>query len=152
MQKNDIENHFCSRVDIGNKDECWEWTAGKSASGYGVFWMGGRNNRAHRVSWVLEFGKIPKGLLVCHHCDNPLCVNPNHLFLGTAQENSLDAMEKGRFATGELNGRSKLRDDDVLLIRKRLESGERLKPIAEDYNVEISTIHKIKKGRSWSHV
>lgn len=80
---------------VRKSDGCWEWTARVSPEGYGEFWDD-RNVRAHRFSWSLVNGPIPDGLMVCHRCDNPRCVRPDHLFLGTNRENIRDMMAKGR--------------------------------------------------------
>lgn len=79
-----------------NGERCWEWMAGKDSDGYGGFFLSGKNEKAHRVAWMFRFGEIPEGLGVLHHCDNPGCVNPLHLFLGDHKTNMGDKAQKGR--------------------------------------------------------
>jgi len=88
------ELRFWKKVLIG--DDCWVWTAGKDWDGYGEFSIKHRPIKAHQFSWIVTNGSIPKGLFICHHCDNPSCVRPDHLFLGTAKDNYQDSVVKGR--------------------------------------------------------
>lgn len=92
---------FWKKVDKGNKDECWRWAGGtKTPKGYGMLDVNYKKIYAHRVSYMIHFGEIPEGLLVCHKCDNPGCVNPSHLWLGTHTDNLKDASVKGRWVKG----------------------------------------------------
>lgn len=89
-----VKANFWSKVNT--EGECWNWIASKFKFGYGQFYINGKNLYAHRVSYVIQNGSIPKGLFVCHKCDNPSCVRPSHLFLGSQLENVLDMVKKGR--------------------------------------------------------
>jgi hypothetical protein len=91
----DVIKRFYEKVRIEGVGDCWEWTAGKS-TGYGVIKVDGRSRKAHRVSYLIHNGELPREMLVCHKCDNPPCVNPAHLFLGTYQDNAQDKVNKGR--------------------------------------------------------
>jgi hypothetical protein len=105
--------------------------------------------RAHRVSWRLHYGEIPEGLVVCHKCDNPSCVRPNHLFLGTNKENQVDMVLKGRGRIGVKNGRSKLTEEQVIELK---ESKLQTKHLMTQYGVNGATVRKIKRGILWSHL
>jgi hypothetical protein len=87
---------FLSKINIGPEDECWEWTGPKKESGYGLFWWRGGNRSAHRTSYRIHRGEIPAEKYICHHCDNPSCVNPKHLFVGSHKDNMFDMAKKGR--------------------------------------------------------
>ena len=134
---------FWSKVDMGAPDECWEWTAAKVRDGYGSFTISGKMHGAHRLAWQFVHGHIPEGMFICHHCDNPGCVNHRHLFLGTNDDNIMDAVKKGRWT-------QKLTSEEVLEIRKLLAAGERLqREIAKDFGVCRQTVSLIKLGKIW---
>jgi hypothetical protein len=153
-----LAERFWEKVTKG--DACWEWSGFRDGAGYGALHVTGRPLRAPRVSWELHFGPIPDDLWVCHHCDNPPCVRPDHLFLGTASVNVQDMVAKGRNATGAFtgmnagatHGMAKLNEDDVRAIRLRAKCGERLKNIARDFRVHRSTIGLIVNRKAWTHI
>lgn len=142
---------FWGKVDRGWPSRCWEWQGRRDASGYGHFSDDGLKWRAHRAAWVLTYGPIPEGLCVCHHCDNPACCNPDHLFLGTHTDNIADAAHKGRMNRGERNPNSKLTEEDVLDIHLMEATGKwSRKGLAEKYGVSQGTISKILSGELWA--
>ncbi len=126
---------------------CWLWMSCTNAAGYGFI----SRQLAHRVSWTIFRGPIPKGLLVLHKCDTPACVNPDHLFLGTHADNVADKIRKGRAVNvvGIRNGKSKLTPEDVLAI---LASKERHSSLAPQYGVHPQTIGDIRRGKWWKHL
>lgn len=138
---------------------CWEWI-GSKRNGYGRMIIGSRTDgtrksvSAHRVSYELEFGEIPAGLEVCHKCDNRCCVNPNHLFLGTHQDNMDDRERKGRNnpPKGETNGRAKLTVADVLEIRNKRKQGVSFGKLSKEYGVCKRTIQDAVSGKNWANI
>jgi hypothetical protein len=136
---------------------CWLWRASFRRDGYGQFWIGGKNNAAHRVSWFLEHEEWPK-LCVLHACDVKACVNPAHLFLGTKQDNTKDMDEKGRRNTsgapkGEEHPNAKLTEDAVRAIRAEYATGETTQlKLAKKYGMGKSMIGYITAGTFWKHI
>lgn len=146
---------FWAKVMKGGPAECWPWVGAKKSSGYGNF-AGIGTSIASRVSWELTKGPIPSGLFVCHHCDNPPCCNPTHLFVGTQRENISDMFKKGRQATytgnpGESNPAAKLNGELVAEIRRRLASGSTHAALAGEFLVSKNTIRNIDRGVSWKN-
>ncbi len=107
---------------------------------------------AHRISYELNCGEIPAGMVVCHKCDNPPCVRPDHLFLGTRQDNIEDMRRKGRAARGTKHFRAKLDPDKVRDIRRRHKDGEAVKLIAKSLGVRPGTVYAVIDGKTWAHV
>lgn len=146
------EERLRSKIKIDPDTGCWEWTGGTVTGGYGSFYFEGKNRRAHRVSYEVFCGQIPDGFDVCHHCDNPPCINPEHLFVGTTAANIADMFAKGRNSCvrGSEQHLSKLSEADVVAIREA--KGFLLRELAVKFGVHVSVISKIRKGKIWSHV
>lgn len=141
------------RVSIKEVDKCWLWLGHKDRYGYGrVTYKGRREQLITRVVWELINGNIPKGMCVCHRCDNPRCVNPKHLFLATHSENMKDMKEKkrgrGKIMYGLENPKGKLSKEQVAEIRRRRANGERGVNLAEEFGVTPTAICSIYKGRN----
>lgn len=149
---------FWDKVAIIPFHECWEWTACKNKSGYGDFDTG----LAHRVSWQIHFGPIPKGMVICHKCDNRGCVNPDHLFLGTQYDNLTDMRTKGRNKDfinsknsfkGENSKAAKLTEKQVKDIHKIHQDKKiTLTDLSKQFHVSISTIGNIVNRKIWKHI
>lgn len=144
-----LDQRFFNKVHITGG--CWNWIAHRNKAGYGRITVMKKDCTAHRISWMLHHGEIPQGLFVCHHCDNPSCVNPEHLFLGTAKDNAIDRNLKGRNRddNGEKHPCAKLTQLNVMDIREKLHSGVLCRDLAKEFNVSDSTIRNIKHGRKW---
>ena len=133
---------------------CWIFGGNHDKNGYGIFMHGrGKQLRAHRVSFEFHHGGLNAEMLVCHSCDNPSCINPNHLFMGTPKDNTQDMIKKGRRANqkGSKHPSAKLNEDQICLIKNQRSSGKTLKDIASQFNVSFQAISSICKGKSWTH-
>jgi hypothetical protein len=144
---------FLKFVPTTDPEQCWEWQSTRNLSGYGKFWLNGRTDLAHRVSYELHNGPIPAGLQVRHTCDNRSCVNPAHLLVGTGKENARDALDRGRYRRGVDNPRAKLTAAQVSEIRERWREGaETQVSMARRFNVSKSAIQWVLNGRSWNGI
>lgn len=146
-QGNVTEAYFWSKAT--HPDEgCWEWQAEKTSNGYGAYRKSGQGRKiylAHRYAYELAYGAFDKKLFVCHKCDNPQCIRPDHLFLGTNEDNMKDAVRKQR-------QKRTLSNEKVREIVKLKEQGENGAKIALKYDVAPTTIYSIFAGETWSHV
>jgi hypothetical protein len=179
LQERPVHMRFWSKVQVPqDRNQCWVWFGGSDQHGYGCLNTGlGKSMRAHRYSWVLHFGEIPDGLWVLHHCDNPSCVNPAHLWLGTQTDNMQDMAKKGRgghithperVSRGANNGRcthperypigsrcshAKLTEESVEEIKARYGLGSvTIRQLAAEFEVSFSAVQQLLAGRSWKHV
>lgn len=155
---NQMAKFFSNVVIVLDDDACWEWQAGCNSNGYGMMRFNGQPQGCHRIAWQIEHGPVPEGLHVLHTCDNRRCVNPDHLFLGTHQENMNDMLNKGRFGynyppssnnpdprtvLSKRNHRA-LTDDEIKTI---INDPRSIRAIAREYGVSHSTISHYKTGR-----
>jgi len=144
---------FWAHTDIDPIKGCLIWKGAKTRYGYGTKNHNGRIVGAHRVAWKWAHGKMPpRHLMVLHKCDNPPCVHPEHLYLGTQNDNMSDAVVKGRISRGSKHSISKLTEEQVIAIRKERKAGLWFRTIAERYGVCEASIRKIVARESWKHV
>lgn len=146
---------FWAKVDKRGDDECWPWLGCRNKLGYGSFGIHSRRTMlAHRVAYEISNGKIPPGVLVCHKCDNPYCVNPKHLFAGSNADNVADCISKGRKPSqpGATNPNAKLSSDQINEIRKLYVDGCKIIPLAKQFGVSKSQIWNIVSGREWNEM
>ncbi len=134
---------------VEDKNGCWIWTGLRCKGGYGKI---GNDDKSHRFSYKRFIGEIPKGMCVCHTCDNRACVNPKHLWLGTSQENTADKIAKGRQIRGEKIGSSKLKENQILEIRKMRISGKKHKEICEKFGLSRRMVAIICNNKAWTHI
>jgi len=151
--KRDVRQRFWEKVKIVDDDtSCWEWQGG-IVDGYGKFNDGTKNgDRSHRVAYKLENGPIPDGMEVMHSCDNRKCCRPDHLSVGTKQQNMADMISKGRQARGEKKWTAKMTAEKVLKLRERHDAGETLASLAPEFGISEKTASMIACGDIWKHV
>lgn len=139
---------FTNNYEIDRISGCWEWTSNKCRDGYGKTSIRSKEIRAHRASWIMYCGPIPDGLCVCHTCDNPGCVNPGHLFLGTVGENNSDRSRKGRSVSGNV----RFSQEDVISMRKMHASGMSYSAIGRLFGTCAQTVRRIVLRITWSKI
>lgn len=144
MKNGGIIERFKKNYRLNKKTECWTWKGSTFTAGYGRIMFNYVNYRAHTLSYLLFKGNIKKGLLVCHKCDTPKCVNPNHLFLGTPKENIQDCIQKGRFTSGR-----KLTHEQVMKIRK---SDKKPTDIAKEFKTSRDTVYRIINNKAYRNL
>lgn len=160
LRVNDLQGHdlfnvvtkFLSKIKTTDVlDDCWLWAGGRDKNGYGMFWAMDKFSRAHRAIWEMIHGDIPDGMAVCHKCDNPPCVNPAHLFTGTALDNHRDCINKGRRActSGEYSYRAILNWEKVDEIRRLSSTGVPGKEIANQLNLKYPTVIGVIAQKTW---
>jgi hypothetical protein len=151
----DPATRFWAKVEIVS-NSCWEWQGSKYHNGYGQFFDGKNKICAHRYSYKLVNGEIDQNLKVCHKCDNRGCVNPDHLFLGTQQDNIRDMYTKNRQnnadTSGTLNGRANLSEPQVLEMRELYNKGTQISEIARRFDTSETQTARIVKLQSWKHI
>lgn len=148
----DFEARFWSRVSVGEPEECWGWLGTLNHNGYGLFGAAGTQVLAHRFAYDLASGDQPGVRCVLHRCDNPPCVNPDHLFLGTRADNMRDMRHKNRGAKGSRTGGAKLTEPAVAAARERWSRGELQADLAAEFGVTQGTMSVALNGRTWRHV
>ncbi len=157
LDRETIERFWSKVRDTESRAQCWNWTAGRS-NRYGAFSFRGMLIRAHRFSYILHFGAIPQGRCVCHRCDNTLCVNPAHLFIGTQADNVTDMIHKHRQAEpplnrGSDNGMAKLDENKVSTIRSLYTTGRYSQQrLADLFNIDQTSISLIVRNKIWTEV
>lgn len=148
-KRSEIER-FIEKINHNPETGCWEWTAWVNNWGYGFFYGSRKSRLAHRASYELFCGEIPDKMHVLHKCDNPKCVRPSHLFLGTELDNKRDMVEKKRQAYGERNGKSKVNQEIIKTIRERRDL--KLREVSEMFGISIMQASRIRRGLQWRHI
>lgn len=158
---------FWSSVDKTVDTDCWIWRSDRSSFGHGRFLFLGQRTQAHRYAYELEYGTIPDGLVLCHKCDVPECVNPSHMFVGTQKDNIQDCVRKGRWPVGQTHwcsgkpelvkrgeraGNSKLSETQVAEIYRLCCSGSNYSDVAALFGINRATAVQIHRGKTWNHV
>lgn len=155
MTQEQARTYFDEMCNRKSDSECWLWLGFRNRGDYGQFGIANRTVRAHRYSYEVHVGPIPRGLHVLHRCDTPSCVNPAHLFLGTQLDNVCDMTAKGRRVDhiGVKHGMAKLTEAQVIEIRRRRKvEGTKYRDLANEYGVCLRTMAMLLKGLTWRHI
>ena len=152
-KRRSVRERLAEKFTVGAPDACGEWEGARDPKGYGRFRFEGRNQTASRTAWVLAYGPIPEEMFVCHHCDNPPCVNLSHLFLGTVADNAADMVQKNRSARGERSARSRLTTELVRRIRAEFSAGGiSHTALARRYGIARPTVSDLLRRDTWAHI
>ncbi len=155
QEKIKILQRFWKFIDVCCGYPCWIWKGSRDQAGYGHFQINGKICKAHRFSYEQKYGEIPPGLYICHHCDNPSCVNPRHLFVDTQNGNIKDKVKKDRQTKGEKAPTAKLCESDVIKIREEYTAFDKEHStiaLGQKYGVSSSRIWYIVNNKSWTHL
>lgn len=153
LHEQEIIDKFYSRIEFRDNSDCWWWTGPKTPSGYGCFAPKHKvMYSTHRLAWEINKGPIPTGMHICHICDNPPCVNPDHLFIGTNQDNVNDRVAKGRQQRGQSHGQSILTEDHITQIRALVHYGVKQTTLARMFGVKRSTVNEAVLYHTWRHI
>lgn len=155
----DLTEFVVARCSVESESGCWNWNLARDKNGYGKAKVKQKDIRAHRLSWIAFRGEIPIGILVCHKCDNPSCVNPDHLFLGSPQANMDDKVKKGRWRggpdcwdksrLGAGHHKAKLNEEKVLAMREMLKD-RGISEVARFFQVSAGAVYAVKTRRTWA--
>lgn len=157
MPRKPLHLKLSQKINQDAQTGCWIWTGWRCSSGYGEININGKKLRAHRVMFEQRYGPIPPGLFICHHCDNPPCCNPDHLFLGTAKDNSADMVRKGRTGIrncprpsnrGSKNGNCRMSEEDVARLRADRAIGMKLDELALKYGCSVSSASRLSNFKT----
>ncbi len=153
MAKYTTPEEFWNSVNISKDSECWEWLGCRASNGYGKVYYQKRTYTAHRIAYFVTFNIIlPPTQCICHTCDNRICCNPSHLFVGSNKDNSYDMIKKQRQARGESQGLSRLTADNVIYIRDMYSKGISMYALAKQLTVNKGTISAVIKRKTWKHI
>jgi hypothetical protein len=157
MTRPNTYQDFNKHYSLDKKSGCWLWTgyklhptkANPHGYRYGRININSKPMLAHRVAWIATYGEIPEGMCVCHKCDVPACVNPDHLFLGTRSDNIKDSVNKGRFCIGERAWKSVISENDV---REIISSPKSTRALSKMYGIDAGQVSRIKQRKAWKHI
>jgi hypothetical protein len=153
--RDDWAERFLAKIDMGAPDECWEWRGDRAPFGHGRLTHAKRQVLAHRLAYALWNGDLPADAFICHHCDNPPCCNPAHLYAGTHRQNMRDKVVRGRTSSnpGESNGYARLTDEEVLMIRSDWATGRwKQRELAARYGTSQANVWQIVNRKKWRHL